>query len=301
MQPLRVVPPEVVQVDLRWVRDWSPADTIRSDGSRRSRPRSSDSSVMEEDTIYFQLRQDAGGAWRVPLHLSDFQEKTWDNVSTGMAEQALLQLYPSLFRRSTRVALAANGHCLRGSDLLGPYVDLDSMLAIISHGDGPPARVDPGEGPAVRRAPEQAVREEGNRLHGLPDIRETFTALKAEAEARPDQAASHEDRSALCASGADWAIRSSRLMLLPAKATQATGGMLERMVKDQLPEVSRAHRVCMVRADSSIVQQQEIVQFDREEILWAVIIQPQGAMVPEAEETLQGDSQADHERTPGTS
>ena len=119
-----------------------------------------------------------------------------------------------------------------------------------------------------------------------PDMRQTFAALRAEAEARPDRRLRmridpHYARVAQIGNAGP------RLMLLPARATQATGGKLKRLVKDQLPDVRRDHRVCMVRTDKSIVQQHEIVQFDREEIMWAVLMQAQGAASQEPEENLQ--------------
>ena len=52
------VPAEVVQVELRWGRGGSLARSHDSNASRRrSRPRSEDSSVIEDDTIYLSSLQ----------------------------------------------------------------------------------------------------------------------------------------------------------------------------------------------------------------------------------------------------
>ena len=231
--------------------------------------------MLEEDTIYFQLKVD-GSVWRIPLHQTDLREKTWDNVTAAMAEQALLEHYPMVFRRSSRVALSANGHCMRQTEILGPYVDMESHLAVVSHGDGPPMRVDPGAtADAVPRVETTIIRPEDGQFHGLPDMQNLFRALKLEAESRADRRLRmridpHYVRVAQIGAGGP------RLLQLPAKATEATGGILERMVKDQLVRRLQNYRAFLVRQNGAIIRQEEIVKFDAEEILWAVVLEPMG-------------------------
>ena len=105
-----------------------------------------------------------------------------------------------------------------------------------------------------------------------------FQALQIEADSRPDR----RNRMRLdphYVRVAQIGVGGPRLLHLPVKATKATGGMLEQLVKEQLPRTSSRCRAMLVRQDNSIITQEQMVRFEAEEVIWAVVMEPMGAVL----------------------
>ena len=182
-------------------------------------------------------------------------------------------------------------------------MDLDSHLAVISHGEGPPTRVDPGAQPAIPRVEQFIGRPEGGQFHGLPVMQDLFKALKIkmEAESRPDRR-NRMRNDPHYVRAAQIGVEGPRLLQLPVKATEASGGVLEQLVKEQLPRRHMDCRAYLVRQDSSIISQEQVIRFDAENVIWALVLEPQGSnfddtKVPELAKQLMKECKDDCDST----
>ena len=286
------MPRTVEEVNFIWVgpQPVSSSPERRQDGSRRrrrSRSHSSMSSEVEPSTIYFEY-QVGEGFWNLPLHLQDMNVPTWDSVNGAMVEAALIALYPGIFLRSNRVALAVNGQYIRPTEMVGPYTGVNEQLAVVSHGVGAPIpelrhlicrrRVNRSEAPRLTRGPSSTP-------HGLPLMSSFFEALNLEAEngdedtLLPLRNEPTHIRVALLGRGRP---QLARVHLRPNRVQIS---MIEAVVRREYDDVLGEARLMLARRDGTILQPSGFINVDEEQVLWAIASDVMGATDPQPDPT----------------
>ena len=276
------MPREVRNVNFEWIGPEvvpSSPEHGRRTGSAEGREGSSSSSEVEPETINFEY-QLGEGVWTLPLHLRDLNVATWDHVNGAMVEAALLALYPGIFLRSTRIAVAANGQVVRPHEFMGGVADPEINLAVVNHGAGPPLpevrHLTNRRRPSSQR-PMEARAERAGILYGIPPLTRAFEALHMEAEngdedvwlpLRNDPA---HIRIALRGRG------QPRLLQLYLKATSLTVPILEVAMRRQYQHLIEGARLMITRRNGEIVGPTQQVIIGEEQILWAVISDPLGS------------------------
>ena len=258
----------------------SPDRQGRSSTRRRRRsPSPSPSSEIEPSTIYLEY-QVGEGYWTLPVHLQDLNVNTWDSVNGAMIEAALIALYPGVFLRSNRVALAISGQYIRPTETLGQYTGEGAQLAVVSHGICAPLpelrhlicrrRAQRAEHPSVVRGPAGTV-------HGLPPMSTHFEALNLEAENGDEDTwlplrndPSHI-RVAILGRGPP---QLARIHLRPNRFQIS---MVEAVIKREYGDILGEARILLARRDGTILQPSSLINTDEEQILWAVAMDPLGA------------------------
>ena len=86
--------------------------------------------VQEDDDVMVEYPT-TEGTFRLGLRLEDTQQPTWQQVTAGHVEAALLRTYPQVFFAQPRIALAANRTCLRATEHVQPWLDQQAELVVI--------------------------------------------------------------------------------------------------------------------------------------------------------------------------
>ena len=284
------MPREVQRVDFVWIGPEevhsSPdhrRDHSRSRRRRRSSERSrSDSSEIEPETIYLEYQQ-GDGVWALPIHLQDFNVRTWEHVNGAMIEAALIHLYPGVFLCSNRIAIAADGEMLRPTDVVGVHMSSNAQMMVVGHGIGAAL-------PTVshllwrRRVPPQQPenrREDGGYVLGLPLLTEAFEALRLETPTAdedtwlPLRTTPSAIRVAVAGRGAP------RLLQVHMRPNNFTVSQLEAFMRREYDDVFGTARLMIARRSGYVLTPDTQITVNAEQVFWAVVMDPLGGNLNE--------------------
>ena len=263
----------------------------------REGPPSSNSSEVEPETITFEY-QVGEGVWTMPVHLQDLAASSWEHVSGAMLEAALLALYPGIFGRSTRVALAANGQMVRPQEMVGSFADPEINLTVVGHGAGPPL-------PEIRhlsnrRRPSSPMPMTGRGvrggiMHGIPPLTRAFEAFSMEAENGDEDVWLPLRIEPAYLRIARLGRGRPRLLQLHVRATAVTVPVLEVALRRQFDYLLEGARVTLVRRTGEILTTTQQLVVAEEQILWAVVSDSLGSnqqTAPQEISTLVKEAQA---------
>ena len=131
-----------VGVAARWnrrerSRSRGPRDDTRS-YYRSRRPVTVPISEVEEDETIYVGYVNRMGTWRFPIHLTDFNTFTWEEVTPQMVVEAIRVQYEHVLGRELRLQIAVNGMVMRAHDTIGRWVEAEGDFRVCSAREGSP-------------------------------------------------------------------------------------------------------------------------------------------------------------------
>ena len=175
---------------------WNRRERSRSRGPRDAtrryyrsrRPVTVPVSEVEEDETIYVGYVNRMGTWRFPIHLTDFNTFTWEEVTPQMVVEAIKVQYEHVLGRELRLQIAVNGMVMRAHDTIGRWVEAEGDFRVCSAREGSPIPREDG----IRRQRAQVQpppdlvepREEANHpsyVHGLFNLMDAFPDLRRDA------------------------------------------------------------------------------------------------------------------------